>query len=326
MVRWPAFAELVAAHRRFVVTTHIRPDGDAVGSAMAMAGILRSLGKEVLLATGFSLPRNLRFLDPENRIKQVGVDVTPAEIETYEVLMVLDTSAWAQLGAMADVIRATRLKKLVIDHHVSNDDLGAELFKDSTAEATGRLVVDAADALGATLTAEVAAAAFVAVATDTGWYRFGSTQSGTYRLAARLMEAGAVPDQLFKALYENDSLGRLRLRGRALGRTVAERDGRLIYTWLELADFAECGAVPSDSEDIINETLTVGGTQVAVILVEQPTGGFKISFRSRSNVDCSAVASRFGGGGHRKAAGAFIPDALEIARSQALDAVRAVME
>lgn len=326
MVRWPVFAELVAAHRRFVVTTHIRPDGDAVGSAMAMAGVLQSLGKDVLLATGFSLPRNLRFLDPQRLIRQVGVDVTPEEIETYEVLMILDTSAWAQLGAMADVIRATRLKKLVIDHHVSNDDLGAELFKDSTAEATGRLVVDAADALGASLSPEVASAAFVAVATDTGWFRFSSTQAGTYRLASRLMEAGAAPDRLFKELYENDSLGRLRLRGRALGRATAERDGRLVYTWLELGDFADCQAVPSDSEDVINETLTIGGTEVAVILVEQPTGGFKISFRSRCGLDCSAVASQFGGGGHRKAAGAFIPGTLEIARSRALDAVRAAME
>ena len=213
----------------------------------------------------------------------------PAEqLDDREVLIILDTTAWAQLGAMGDVVKQTKAIKVVLDHHVSGDDLGAELFKNAEAEATGRLVVEAADQLGVPLTPEIARPAFVALATDTGWFRFSSTTADTLRLAARLVEAGAVPDQLYKELYETDSHARLQLIGRALARTQTELDGRLIYTWLDQADFAATGALPSDSEDIINMTLSVGGTEMAVILVEQPTGGFKVSLRSRCDVDCSA--------------------------------------
>jgi bifunctional oligoribonuclease and PAP phosphatase NrnA len=326
MIPWSRFVEIVRTHERFVLTTHVRPDGDAVGSELAMAGILEGLGKDVLVCNAFAVPPNLRFLDPAGKLRQLGVDVSAEQLADREVLMVLDTTAWAQLGAMGDVVKKTKAVKVVIDHHQSGDDLGAELFKDVDAEATGRLVVEAADQLGVPLGAEIARSAFVALATDTGWFRFSSTTAGTLRLAARLVEAGAAPDQLYRELYETDTHSRLRLIGLALAHTQTELGGRLIYTWLDQSDFAASGAVPSDSEDIINMTLAVGGTQAAVIFVEQPTGGFKISLRSRCDVDCSAIAERFGGGGHKKAAGAFLKEPLESARKKILDAVRAAMK
>jgi bifunctional oligoribonuclease and PAP phosphatase NrnA len=326
MIPWPRFVEIVRAHQRFVLTTHVRPDGDAVGSELAMAGVLEALGKDVLLCNDFAVPPSLRFLDPGQKHRQLGVDVSAEQLADRQVLIVLDTTAWAQLGAMADVIKTTKAIKVVIDHHVSGDDLGAELFKDTDAEATGRLVIDAADALGVPIGQAIAEAALVALTTDTGWFRFSSTTAGTLRLAARLVEAGAKPDRIYKELYETDSRARLQLIGRALVHTQSELSGRLIYTWLDRDDFDACGALPSDSEDIINLTLSVGGTQVAVILVEQPKGGFKISFRSRCEVDCSQIAERFGGGGHKKAAGAFLNEPLDAARKKVLDAVRAAMK
>jgi phosphoesterase RecJ-like protein len=325
MIPWPRFVEIVRAHQRFVLTTHVRPDGDAIGSELAMGEILKALGKDVLLCNDFALPPSLRFLDPGQKHRRLGVDVSAEQLADREVLVILDTTAWAQLGAMAEVIKSTRAIKVVIDHHVSGDDLGAELFKDADAEATGRLVIEAADQLGVPVGPEIAVPAFAALTTDTGWFRFGSTGAETLRLAARLVEAGAKPDQLYKQLYESDSHARLQLIGRALLHTQSELSGRLIYTWLDRADFEASGALPSDSEDIINLTLSVGGTQVAVILVEQPKGGFKISFRSRSDVDCSKIAEQFGGGGHKKAAGASLNEPLEAARTKILDAVRAAM-
>ncbi len=198
------------------------------------------------------------------------------------MIVVLDTTAWIQLGKMADVIRQSKAIKTVLDHHVSADDLGAELFKNTSAEATGRLVIEAADALGVELTPKIAEAAFAALATDTGWFRFSSTTAGTLRLAGRLVDAGAKPDVLYKRLYEHDSLARLQLIGRTLAQTRAELGGRLVHTWIECGDFAATGALPCDTEDIVNMTLTVGGTEVAVILVEQASGQFKLSLRSRS--------------------------------------------
>jgi phosphoesterase RecJ-like protein len=226
---------------------------------------------------------------------------------------------------MGDVIRSATGKKVVLDHHVSADDLGAELFRDSAAEATGRLVYEAAGHLGAAITPPIATLLFAALATDTGWFRFASTSAETYRLAGRLTEAGAVPHRMYRDLYENDSPARLQLIGRAMGRVQTDVGGRLIYTWLTLDDFAACSAIPSDSEDVINLTLAVGGTEVAVILVEQRSGGFKVSFRSRCGFDCARVAEQFGGGGHRAAAGAFVAGLLSGARDRVLDAVRAAM-
>lgn len=326
MIPWSRFVAIVGSHQRFVLTTHVRPDGDAVGCEVALAGILEALGKDVLVCNAFALPPNLRFLDPQRRLRHLGADVSARDLADRQVLVVLDTTAWAQLGAMAEVVKTSQAVKVVLDHHVSGDDLGAELFKDMDAEATGCLVVEAADQLGVPLTPEIARPAFVALATDTGWFRFASTRANTLRIAARLVDAGAVPDQLFKELYENDSRARLQLIGRALARAQTELDGRLIYSWIDRADFAATGAVPSDSEDIINMLLSVGGTQAAVILVEQAAGGFKISLRSRCELDCSALAERFAGGGHRAAAGAFLNEPLEIARSKVLDAVRTTMQ
>ncbi len=214
---------------------------------------------------------------------------------------------------------------MVLDHHVSGDDLGATEFKDVEAEATGRLVIDAADQLKVAVTPEIARAAFAAVATDTGWFRFSSTTSGTMRLIARLIDAGARPDQIYNDLYENDSLARLKLIGRTLSRAETELDGRLIHTHIGLEDFRQTGAVPSDSEDIINMTLGVHGTEAAVIFVEQQTGGFKISLRSRCQLDCAALAEVFGGGGHKKAAGLFVKEPLEAARRKVLAVVRAAL-
>jgi phosphoesterase RecJ-like protein len=317
--------EIVRNHERFLLTTHVRPDCDAIGSTMALARVLDRLGKNVTIVTAFDLPRTFRFLDPEGRFRRIGRDVSCDGLAQIDVLIVLDTSAWAQLGDMGDFVRTTRAVKIVLDHHVTSDDLGAILFKDPRAEATGRLVFEAAGQLKVAMTPEIATPLFAALATDTGWFRFASTTPQTYRLAAVLTEAGARPHQMYKDLYENDSPARLRLIGRALARVQTELDGRLIHTYLGLDDFASAGAVSSDSEDIINLTLAAGGTEVAVILVEQPSGGFKVSFRSRCAVDCSQVASRFGGGGHRAAAGAFVPGTLGAAQARVLDAIRAAM-
>ncbi|MGA2798974.1 MAG: DHH family phosphoesterase [Thermoguttaceae bacterium] len=325
MPDWSKFVDIVRRHQRFVLTTHIRPDGDALGCETAMADILESLGKNVLVCNVFSIPPDLQFIDSKKRFKKLGADLVPDLLADREVLIILDTSAWAQLGSMADVIRTTKALKVVLDHHVSQDDLGAELFKDVDAEATGRLVIDAMDQLKVPLTPDIALAAFVAVATDTGWFRFASTRAGTFTLIARLVQAGANPDEIYKNLYENDSLARLRLIGRTLSRAQTELDGRLIHTYISSEDFCATGALPSDSEDIINLTLSVGGAQAAVIFVEQPKGGFKVSLRSRCQLDCAALAEQFGGGGHKKAAGLSIDGPLQSAQTKVLDAVRAAM-
>ena len=323
-VNWDLLAERIHAGNRFVLTSHIRPDCDALGSEVGMAGILMQLGKQVRIVNGHPTPPSLSFIDPENMIEVVG-ETTAAEDVDGDCMIVLDTSAWAQLGPMGDVLRSFSGQKLCLDHHVGEDDLGTEFFKDTRAEATGHLVSKLAKHLQVSITQPMATALYAAIATDTGWFRFGSTTSDTYRIIAELVDSGAVPAAIYGDLYERDTLGRVRLRGRILSRTQAELDGRLVFTHVLKDDFAETGAVISDTEDAINLTLGIAGTQVAVIFVEQPTGGCKMSFRSRCAIDCNVLAREFGGGGHKAAAGAFLDTSYEQAAQIVLPKVREAM-
>ncbi|NLF72058.1 MAG: bifunctional oligoribonuclease/PAP phosphatase NrnA [Candidatus Anammoximicrobium sp.] len=324
-IDWPKFIETIRGHRTFLLTSHIRPDCDALGSELGMAGVLEALGKEVLIVNGQPTPPNLAFIDPQRRIQALGHDLAADQLPQTDVLMVLDTGVWVQLGSMADVVRASKARKIVVDHHVSGDDLEALVFKDSQIEATGRLVLEAARQLDVALTPSIAVPLFAAIATDTGWFRFSSTRASTYRAAADLIDAGVRPDEIFAQLYERDTIGRLRLRGLILSRVQADREGRLMHSCVRKEDFTLTGALPSDTEDVINMILAIEGVQVAVIAIEQPQGGSKISLRSRCEVDCSRVAEHFGGGGHKAAAGAFLNELPHVAIARVLDAVRAAM-
>ena len=323
-VDWNDFKETIAKYQSFVLVSHIRPDCDALGSELGMACVLRAIGKDVRIINAHDTPPALQFLDPAGDIEVLNRDVEADDIEP-DCIMILDTSAWAQIGAMAQVVEETRAAKLIVDHHLGEDDMGATLFKDTSAEATGHLVVQAADALGVDISREMATPLYAAIATDTGWFRFGSTTPETYRCIARLVEAGASPPEIYSDLYERDTLGRLKLRGRILSRTTAELEGRLVYTWVLAEDFEQTGAMPSDTEDAINLTLAIQGTEAAVIMIEQLKGGFKLSFRSRCAMNCNEVANKFGGGGHKAAAGAFVEGNIESVKDKVLPIVREMM-
>ncbi|MGD9126337.1 MAG: DHH family phosphoesterase [Planctomycetia bacterium] len=308
-----------------MLTTHIRPDCDALGSTLAMAEVLRRLGKTVEIVVGYETPPNLAWIDPDRQIKQLDKDISREALAEIEVIVVLDTSAWAQMSHLETFLRESPAMKIVIDHHVSGDDLGAAMMKNDSAAATGELVAEIVDFFDIEWTPDLAVPLYAAVATDTGWYRFPSVTSHTYRIAAEFIEGGAVPSEIYAQLYESETLARLKLVGRVLSRAVTELDGRLIYTWVEKADFEQTGALPTDTEDVINMTLSVAGTKGAVILVEQPEGQFKVSLRSRGKMHSAEVAETFGGGGHKAAAGAMVDGPLEVAREKVLDAVRVAM-
>ena len=273
-----------------------------------MREILLSLGKEVRIIAPHKTPPTLAFLDPHHHITALE-DITDEEtrwLKTADLFFVLDTSSWAQLGAMATPFRKSSAKKIALDHHVKGDDIGAETFIDSEAEATGTLVFRAAEALGVPFTVEMAQSIFAALATDTGWFRFASTTADTFRIAATLIDHGAKPDAMYRELHEQETLGRIRLIGRTLSKAESYLDGQLLVTWILLEDFDAAGALSSDSEDIINMLLQVRGGKMALLISELKDKTFKISFRSRCSVDCSVLATQFGGGGHKKAAGALL--------------------
>jgi bifunctional oligoribonuclease and PAP phosphatase NrnA len=325
MIDWQPFVKIVNEARTFVLTSHMRPDCDAVGSELGLAHALRSMGKTVRIINGDTVPPHIAFIDPANEVLVLGRDIAASDIKC-DVHAVVDTSAWSQLGPMADVIRNLTARKVNIDHHVSQDDLGATVFKDTTSESTGRLILQAIDALGVKLTAEMALPLFAAIGTDTGWFRFASVGEATFQAAARLVAAGARPHDIFAKLYEQNSLARLRLQGRILTNVKSHLGGRLMTTAITQDDLKAVGAEPTDTEDVINRLLGVSGVETALLFLELTPQETKVSLRSRSTLDVNAVAAQFGGGGHKAASGVRFRGPLSQAETDVIAAVSAAMQ
>ncbi len=313
---WASLLTLLESRQKFVLTSHVRPDCDALGSELGLAGILAARGKDVRIVNAQATPANLAWIDPSKKIESLACGVKPADLADRDLLIVLDTSAWAQLGAMGDVAKSMRDRVLVVDHHVSEDDICDMWFKDTSAEATARIVYEIGLRLRVPLTPEIATPIYAGLSTDTGGFRFPSVSGESFRVAARLVDAGANPTFVYRELFEQDSLARLRLVGRTLAGATTFHDGRVIFSQVRQKDIKEVGAIPADTEDLINLTLAVKGTELAAILIEQPDGRIKVSFRSRGPVDCSALAGRFGGGGHKAAAGTIIDGPFEAAHER----------
>lgn len=324
-IDWRPFTKLVSDSRTFVLTSHMRPDCDAIGSEIGLALALRSVGKTVKIVNGDPVPPHIAFIDPNRDVQVLGRDASETDLKS-DVLVVLDTSAWSQLGPMADVVRNTQARRVVVDHHVAQDDMSAEVFKDTSSESTGRLVLQAIDAIGATLTPQIAAPLFAAIATDTGWFRFASVTEATLTAVARLVAAGAKPHETFARLYEQNSLARLLLQGRILSNVKSHLGGRVLSTAITQADLKAVGAEATDTEDIINRLLGVVGVEVALLMLELGPQETKVSLRSRSAVDVNAIAARFGGGGHCAAAGVRYPGPLREAEPAVLAGVVETMQ
>lgn len=321
-IDWNPLKQVIHDAQSIVLTSHMRPDCDALGSELGFATALRSLGKQVRIVNGDAVPRHIAFIDADNRIEVLGEGVTAADVHQADVHCVLDTSAWGQLGPMAEVIRDSPATKVVIDHHVSGDDLGAKaVLKDVTSESTGRLILEAAEALGAPVTAELATPLFYAIATDTGWFRFASVTEQTYQAAAKLVAAGAQPAEVFGSLYDRNTLARVRLHGRVMESIRLHCDGRVGVARATNQDFAETGAAVADTEDVVNRVLSIAGVEVAVLIADLEPGKVKVSLRSRSDFDVRQIAEQFGGGGHTKAAGVRVPGAIDDAQQRVLQAV-----
>ena len=289
-VDWAPLRSIIDRHQSYLITTHVRPDGDALGSQRGLAALLESLGKQVTMVNATAPPANLHFMNTDGAVKKLGEDIRKDELTAVDVQIVVDTSAWQQLGAMTEVLKTSDCLRVVIDHHVSSDDLGATEFKDINSAATGELICEAAEFLGVTFDADPASWLYAAIATDTGWFRFPSTTSQTMRAGATLIDQGAHPDEIYGHIHEQRSLAKLHLSGRTLQHMQVECDGRLAWISVSRDDLEATKAVPADTEGLVNQCLTVAGSQAAFIAVELPTAQVKCSLRCRPPYDVAALA------------------------------------
>ncbi len=297
-----AIADALRGHDRFVAVTHENPDGDALGSVLATTLALRQLGKDIVmyLAGNSPLPREYAFM----RLDEQLVRVPPPDA-AERVLVAVDCAQADRIGDPDAVTRAPLV--LNIDHHHDNTRFGDVNLVVADASSTGEVLRDVFRELGVTITPDVAEALYIAVVTDTGRFQYANTTPKALRLAAELVEAGADVHAVFQQVYESVEFAKLKLLARALERAQVLEGGRIIVSYLVRTDFADVGAAEPYSEGIIDYLRAVEGAELAVLIREPPRDAVparKVSLRSSvDELDVSAIARIFGGGGHRQAAG-----------------------
>ncbi len=317
---------LMKGSKNVLITTHVRPDGDACGCAAALAEGLRGQGKDVRLLMLSEMPQWYGFLFDE-KIPVLGKDLKVEDLKggtlgEFDLVIIVDTDSNNQLPGFAEFLKVDKKKVLVIDHHLTGDKLGDVELIDTEAAAAGLIVLDLFEAGGWRQTESIAQALFVAITTDTGWFRFSNTDARTLRACAELVEKGAQPTELHRRLYENFSPARFKLMTAMLESLELHFDGRYAVQHLTLNDFARCGAHFSDTENLIDECQRIAGIEVAALLVELKDGRIKCSLRSKGAVDVREICQQFGGGGHKQAAGTYLEGPLERAKQVVFDKVR----
>lgn len=318
-----AIAARLRAAERVAITTHRKPDGDALGSCLALARALEAAGTGADIFVIGPVPPPLAALTPPT---PVHVDVAP-EAGAHDVIVVLDTGAWTQVEALAPWLRADPGRVIGLDHHPRGDaDMAARRLVDPAAASATMVLVPVLDALGATIDGgpgSVGEALFVGLATDTGWFRFSSADATAFALAARLLEAGVDKGRLYRAVEENHRPVRLALAARALASLRYARDGAVAIMRLGPDDFAATGGAIEDLAGVVNLPMEVGGVLVSILATQVAAGETKLSLRSKPAAlheeaarldgvgDVNALAAHFGGGGHVHAAGARVEGEID---------------
>jgi phosphoesterase RecJ-like protein len=309
--RMQAILDVLRQGKRFLVCSHSRPDGDAVGSMLVMTMLLEAMGKQVDVVTADRVP------DVYRNLPRVGEIQTVLGVEgEYDAAILLE----------CDGVERTRLRGLEayflinIDHHASGCSFGALNWIDRNAASVGELVYRMVKAAGVRLTPEMASCLYITLLTDTGGFCYGTTKASTFEQAAELVRAGANPVELARNVYFSMATSKLLLLGAALNNL--HREGRLAWLWVHHADVMRTRAAEEDCEGIVNFALAIAGVEAAVFLRELADGSVRVSMRSKGRVDVAAIAASLGGGGHEAAAGCTLDGPLSAALAVLLARLR----
>ena len=289
-----AIADAIRSRQRFVLSSHARPDGDSIGSQLAMAFALRALGKDVTVVNADPASPNIMAFPGVPDIV-----IAPAVSGEFDAAIIMECGDYARTG----VTGLDRFFTINIDHHPGNSGYGQINWFDSSAAACAEMVFDVVEALGVELSIDIATHIYIAILTDTGSFHFSHLSPRTFDICRQLLEAGVDPVRVARQVYDNSTIGRLRLCGAVLNTLRVNPTGAVAVLYLDQQMAEAAGAVYDETEGVINQPLTVKNVQ-AVIFFKQAEGDhYRISLRSKGEVDIGAVAKEFGGGGHKNAAG-----------------------
>ena len=303
--------------QRFVVTSHARPDGDAIGSSMAMAYALRDLGKDVRVVSRDAPPPPLQAFPGV-----AGIEVTARVDDPGDAVIVMECGDLARTG----IDGLERGFVVNIDHHPGNAMYGALNWFDLSAAACGEMVFDLVAALGVPLSSDIATHVYVAILTDTGSFHYSHITPRTFEICRLCMEAGVSPPAVARAVFDSNNLGRLKLFGAVLNRMQLDTTGRIATLCVGDDILRETGGTHEDTDGLINLPLTVKDILAVVFFKEQGADDWRVSLRSKGDVDINAIAKEFGGGGHKNASGCSAPGSFDALRRVFEQKVTAAIE
>ena len=335
--QWKQAGCRLESWKRTMILAHIRPDGDALGAMGAMRRVITAAGREATAFVYDEVPDRYAFLESSCGLQRWRADEPAVLDQQFDGILILDTRSWQQLEPVADYLRASSLPRIVVDHHATGDELkgsGPNVYVcvvDAAAASTCAMVHAWCEAMNWPIDLEAAEGLFAGLATDTGWFRFSNTDAATLRSAAAMVEKGVRPDVAYARLEASGSLGRIQLKAAMLGTLTLHASGAVAVMWLTKGMFKQTGARQSDTEDLVNEPMAAAAVVVSVLLTEQEDGRIRVNFRSKSpeacgrDMDVAALAQSFGGGGHRRAAGARVVGTLDAVRRQVTEAAVAAV-
>lgn len=299
--------DLIEKNERFAITSHIRPDGDSLGSSLALCWILRGLKKDAEVIMADHVPHAYSKLPGADEVRVIR-DLN----REYDAVFVIECSDVTRPG-----LPSLKDQFIVnIDHHSTTELFGDVNWIDSTAAAVGEMIYNLAKAIGARITPELASCVYAALLTDTGSFHFSNTTERTFKIASELVRHGAQPAKLSQAIFYNYPYSKVQLVGRVLSTLERDETGRIAWITMTKRAMEETGATEDDSDGIINYPLTVSDVEAVAFFRELPGSTYRISLRSKNRVNVARVAEYFGGGGHCNAAGFTITaDYQELSRS-----------
>ena len=302
--------------QNFLITAHIRLDGDALGSELALYLMLKELGKKAVVYNQDRTPERYEFLPAAHNISH-----SLNNVEQYDTCFVLDCSDLTRVGDEAENIR--KIKKLInIDHHVSNSGFCSLKMLDAKASSTGELVFRLMREMRFKMSRNICTNLYAAIITDTGSFRYSSTTKETFLAAGILVGEGASPQRIAENIYESDSPARLKLLAKALSTLSLDLESRVGSMVVTRQDLMETGAAWEHTEGFVDISRTVKGIEVSVLYTQRGEDSFKLSLRSKAKVNVEKVAKKFGGGGHVHAASCWMKGDIETIKSQIIEAVR----
>ncbi len=294
---------LIREKNSFVITSHINPDGDAIGSELGLYRALKHIGKNVRIINVSETPKEFLFLDTEKSIEKYSPKKHNKIIASADVHFFLDLNQITRVSVMQKIFDKERKIRVCIDHHQAPDDFADYYFIEPETASVGEMIFDFLEKTKlAEIDYEIAEPLYTAIMTDTGSFRYERTSPRTHIIASKLLKTGIFPKHLYEMIYEQSSLSRLQILGKSLQSMKLYGDGKVCAMEVRRKDIEKFNGKEADIEGFVNYTLTIEGVRIGLLFFEFEKG-FKVSYRSRGEIPVNKLAAEFGGGGHINAAG-----------------------